>query len=253
MKVAIITGWSSWLWRRFIPPIYRTSVDQIWVLGRNKTRLKEIREEYWERVIPYVIDLSNKDEIDRFLLSLKASWAEIQFLVNNAWFWIFWTFEWAPIEDSLKMIDVNARAMVQLTHGCLPYMARKSNIINVSSMASFQPVPYLGVYAATKAFIKNYSRALAIELKDRYITVTTVMPWWMNTPFMQRADIWAKKTPKKYPHMANPEFVAEKALRDSMKWREVSIYWWYPKAIRLCYSILPDKLVMKYWIKQQDL
>nr|MBR6100088.1 SDR family NAD(P)-dependent oxidoreductase [bacterium] len=41
------------------------------------------------------------------------------------------------------MIDVNARAMVQLTYGCLPYMARKSNIINVSSMASFQPVPYL--------------------------------------------------------------------------------------------------------------
>jgi hypothetical protein len=90
-------------------------------------------------------------------------------------------------------------------------------------------------------------------LKDRYITITTVCPWWMQTPFMKKADVWAKKTPKKYFHIANPEYVAEKALRDANKWKEISVYWWYPKFIRICSAILPDKIMMKYWIKQQDL
>ena len=253
MKVAIITWASSWLGRWFIPPLFRTSVDQIRVLARSKAKLKEVREEYWERVVPYVIDLSKWKEIDVFLESLWSAWAEIVYLVNNAWFWLFWTFEWLSLEDSLKMIDVNNRAFVHLIHWCLPYMAKKSHIINVSSMASFQPVPYMSVYAATKSFIKSFSRALAMELKDRYITVTAVCPGWMKTPFMEKADVWAKKTPKKYNYLANPEYVAEKAIRDANKWKEISVYWWYPKLIRLCSTFLPDKIMMKFWIRQQDL
>jgi hypothetical protein len=101
--------------------------------------------------------------------------------------------------------------------------------------------------------VKSYSRALNVELKDSYITVTAVCPWWMDTNFMNVANIWAKKSPKVYPHKANPEFVAETALRDADKWKDISMYWWYSKMIRFLSAILPDKLLMKIRIKQQDL
>ena len=253
MRVAIITWASSWLWREFISPLYRTSVDQIRLLARSWDKLKEICAEYWERVIPYVIDLSKKEEINLFIESLKATWAEVMYLVNNAGFWTFGSFEGVDVENSLRMVDVNIKAMVDLIGWCLPYMGKDSHIINVSSMASFQPVPYMSVYAWTKAFIKNYSRALNIELKDKYITVTAVCPWWMKTWFMDVANVGAKKTPKKYVHLANPEYVAEKALRDAEKWKDISVYWWYPKMIRFFSFIVPDKILMKSWLRQQDL
>ena len=253
MRVAIITGASSWLWKEFVSPMYRREVDQIRILARSKKKLEEISKEYWERVVPYVIDLSKKEEIDLFLESLQATWAEVMYLVNNAWFWRFWSFEGVNIEDSLKMIDVNIKAIIHLISWCLPYMWKESHILNVSSMASFQPVPYLSVYAWTKSFLKSYSRALNVELKDKYVTVTAVCPWWMKTGFMDEADVWAKKTPKKYVHMSNPEYVAEKALKDAEKWKDISVYWGYTKMIRFLSFILPDKRLMKFWLRQQDL
>jgi hypothetical protein len=253
MKVAIITWASSWLGRQFVSPLYRKPVDQIRLLSRNKKKLEEISAEYWERVVPYVIDLSKKKEIDLFLESLKATWAEIMYLVNNAWFWLFWSFEGIDWEDISRMIDVNVKAMVHLISWCLPFMDRESHIINISSMSSFLPVPYMSVYAWTKAFIKSYSRALNVELKDKYISVTAVCPWWMKTGFMENADVWAKKTPKKYSHVANPEYVAEKAIRDAEKWKDISVYWWYPKMIHFLSCFIPDRILMKYRLKQQDL
>jgi hypothetical protein len=101
--------------------------------------------------------------------------------------------------------------------------------------------------------VKSYSRALNVELKDSYITVTAVCPWWMDTNFMNVANIWAKKSPKVYPHKVNPEFVAEKALRDADKWKDISMYWWYSKMICFLSAIFPDKWLMKIRIKQQDL
>jgi hypothetical protein len=92
-----------------------------------------------------------------------------------------------------------------------------------------------------------------VELKDSYITVTAVCPWRMDTNFMNVADVWAKKSPKKYLHKVNPEYVAEKALKDAEKWKDISIYWFYSKMLHFWSSVLPDKLLMKYWIRQQDL
>lgn len=253
MRIAIITWASSWLWRAFINPLYRAPVDQIWLLARNKERLKELQEEYWDRIVPCAIDLSKKEGIDALVKKFKELWVEIAYLVNNAWFWLFWSNETIPLDKTLDMIDVNIKALVNLTTNCLPFMGKWSRIINIASLASFQPVPYMAAYAATKSFVKSYSRALNVELKDSYITVTAVCPWWMDTNFMNVANIWAKKSPKVYPHKVNPEFVAETALRDADKWKDISMYWWYSKMIRFLSAILPDKLLMKIRIKQQDL
>ena len=91
------------------------------------------------------------------------------------------------------MINLNISAVVALGLYCIPYMKPGSHIINIASQASFQPLPYQNIYSSTKAFVRNYTRALNVELKDRRITATAVCPGWIDTGLYERGLIGAKK------------------------------------------------------------
>ena len=84
-------------------------------------------------------------------------------------------------------IDLDARAVVALTRACLPHMERGSRIIEVASAAAFYPLPYMNVYAASKAFVLRYTRALRWELHGSGITVTALCPTWVKTGFEAQA------------------------------------------------------------------
>lgn len=101
------------------------------------------------------------------------------------------------------MIDLNCGGVVAMGLVCIPYMSAGSRMLNVASQSAFQPLPYLNIYGATKAFVRNYSRALNIELKERGITVTAVCPGWMDTDLFDRARVGAKKAPRKFAGMGN--------------------------------------------------
>jgi len=85
------------------------------------------------------------------------------------------------------MIDLNISSVVAMELVCIPYMTQGSHIINIASQAAFQPLPHQNIYSSTKSFVRNYTRALNVELKDKGITATAVCPGWMKTGLFDMA------------------------------------------------------------------
>ena len=125
-------------------------------------------------------------------------------------------------------------------------MSEGARILNISSASSFQPVPYLGLYASTKAFVRSYSRALNVELRDRGIICTAVCPGWIDTEMLPKER--GGRTVR-YPGLVSPGRVAAQALRDSAKGRDMSVCGLFVKYEHLLSKLLPQRLLMKLWLR----
>lgn len=197
MRIAMITGASSGLGREFVYHADRSaSFDEIWVIARRAERLDELVASCTTKIRPIVADLSEKESIKELARLLeeqhdvqlqKGEGFSVGLLVNAAGFAKFGTFRDMTPEENESMIDVNCRALVDVTQLTLGYMGKGSRIIEVASCAGFQPLPGLNVYAATKAFVIAYTRALRWELGPHGIHVTALCPVWMKTEFAQVA------------------------------------------------------------------
>jgi len=197
--------------------------------------------------------LSNPNNIKNFGDFLKRENSNIKILINNAGFAKFCSYNDISIDETLNMINLNISGVVAMGLVCIPFMSKGSHIINIASQASFQPVPYQNVYSATKSFVKNYSRALNVELKEKGIIVTAVCPGWIKTNLFDRGCINAKKGTKKFAYMAMPDIVAKKALKDAYNNKDISVYGLYVNTCRFLSKILPEKLVMKIWLMMQGI
>src|SRR5208282_3610844 len=120
---------------------------------------------------------------------LQREGIAVDILINNAGFGVFGEFAQIPEEEILGQIDLNIRALTELTRLFLPAMiARRSGrIMNVASTAGFQPGPLMAVYYATKAYVISFSEAIANELRDSGVTVTCFCPGATETGFARRA------------------------------------------------------------------
>jgi uncharacterized protein len=118
---------------------------------------------------------------------------EVVILINNAGYGLWGMFEKIPIEFQKNMMQVNMNALVELTYLMLPLLKKqkKSYLMNISSTASYQAVPALAVYAATKSFVLLFTRALKFELKNTNISVTCYSPGATDTNFTNRAGMQA--------------------------------------------------------------
>ena len=151
------------------------------------------------------------------------------------------------------MIDLNINGLVAMGLVCIPYMKKGSHLINIASQASFQPLPYQNLYSSTKAFVRNYTRALNVELRDRGITATAVCPGWMKTDLIDIGLIGADKATNRFRMMVTPDVVAEKAIRDADHNKDISVYSLYVKTAHAFAKLLPQRLMMKIWLIQQHL
>jgi short-subunit dehydrogenase len=115
----------------------------------------------------------------------------VSILINNAGFGVYGLFAETDLTRELEMLQVNMASLVQLTKLFLQPMLdrREGRILNVASTASFQPVPRLSLYSASKAFVLSFSCALAVELKGAGVTVTTLCPGGTQTEFQKRAGM----------------------------------------------------------------
>lgn len=242
--IAIITGATGGIGKEFVGELSKEALDEIWVIGRNRERLGKLQEQYGEKIVPICADLTDMQELGR-IKHLLTKEVEIAYLINNAGVAHMMPskdFEAEEIENTLRL---NCKVPVILTNDCIPYMKRGSKIINVSSAAAFQPVPFINLYAATKAFEHSYSRALNMELKPAGITVTAVSPSWVDTDMLTKERNGEKV---RFPGMVSPKKVAEKAVKDAKRGKDVSVCSFYVKCQHLNVKLMPHKLVMKIWM-----
>jgi len=178
--VALITGASSGIGED-LARIYADNGFDLIITARRRARLESLAAELEPkcRVSIVAADLSEADgpaQLHRSVVDLGRR--PIEVLVNNAGVISNEPFAQAPLETVTGLINLNVRALAELTHLFLPEMVNRGygRILNVASVASFQPVPGLGVYAASKAFVLSLTEALAEELRGTGVTVTALCP-----------------------------------------------------------------------------
>ncbi len=245
-NIAVVTGASSGMGREFVLQIagkYK-KLDEIWVIARNAERLWQLQGEAALPVRVIAMDLTIPDNSKKLMALFATEIPRIRILVNSAGCGRIGNFFGSSYEGNLEMIDLNCRALTSVTYACLPYMPAKSRILNLASSASFAPQPGFAVYAASKAYVLSFSRALREELKEREITVTAVCPGPVDTEFFLSAGDNRKMSAVKKFAMAKPEPVVKKALADAAQRKELSVYGLSMKGSLLASKVIPHRILV---------
>ncbi len=247
MKIAIVTGASSGMGRETAIQLADQfgGMSEIWLIARRAERLDEL-----EKILPvparkFTIDLTDKSDLKKLQNALEELKPEVKFLVNASGYGKIGRVGTISLEEETGMPALNCEALCAVTHMVLPYMCRKSRIIQYASAAAFVPQPGFAVYSATKAFVLSYSRALNEELKSRQIKVTAVCPGPVKTEFFTIAETSGKIPFYKRFTMADPVKVVRLAIRDSILGKPVSVYGPVMKAFRILTKVVPHEIIFK--------
>ena len=253
MKIAVITGASSGMGRELAIQIsQKESFDEIWVIARREDALQNLKESIKTKVRPVPLDLAKQESFEEYKTLLEKENPEVAFLANVAGFGKFGRYDQIALKDCMDMIDLNCKALVAMTQLTLPYMKRGSRILQLDSLSAFQPVPYINVYGSTKSFVLSYSRALNRELKTEGIRVMSVNPGWVKTEFFDHATASSNDAVIYYNVMYEAKDVIKTAIRDLYHTKkDVSIHGLPVKLQVFAVKLLPHKLIMNIWMKQQ--
>ena len=252
MRIAVITGASSGMGKEFARQLARQGgLDEIWAIARREQRLKELADELSIPLRAFAMDLTQEQSFEQYAQALEEEKPEVAILVNCSGYGKFGHFSDIALDDMMGMIDLNCKALVRMTALTLPYMGRGGEIYQLDSLSSFQPVPYINIYGATKAFVLSHSRALNLELRPRGIRVMAICPGWVDTEFFDRAETQSEKVVTYFNAVYRPEDVVATALKDMKKGKDVSIHGFKIKAQVFFTKLLPHRLVMRIWMKQQ--
>lgn len=252
MRIAIVTGASSGIGREFalqIEHVYK-ELDEIWITARRKDRLESLKKELHIPVRIFPGSLTGSDICKQIQAALEADRPDVRMLVNAAGFGKIGTVEEIAGEAfplQLDMIDLNCRALTEMTCLCLPWMSKGSRILNVASGAAFCPQSDFAVYAATKAYVLSFSRGLQGEVKQKGIVVTAVCPGPVDTEFFQVSG--TSGSAMKEAVMERPETVVRQALLDARKGREVSVCGLPMKAAQIASKVLPYRVIRLFMEK----
>lgn len=227
MNTTLITGASSGIGEAFARKLaarghnlllVARSEDKLITLCNELGRARSIRAQY------LAIDLSEPEAPARLFEETKERDLQIDFLINNAGFGSMGDFAKLDLPQELKMIDLNVRALVELTHRFLaPMRERKGGaIINVASTAGFQPVPFMGTYAATKAFVLSFSESLWEENRPLGVKVMALCPGATDTNFFEASKM---QRPPARPSQT-PEQVVDVAMRALARGKSSVISGW---------------------------
>jgi short-subunit dehydrogenase len=191
-KTAIVTGASSGIGAAFARELAARGMSVV-LVARSREALSElaaeIESQHPAKAHVVCCDLSQPDAALAVAKQTAALGLTIDLVINNAGFMTHGRFETIdPARDQAEIM-VNVNALVGLTHAYLPGMLerREGGVINVASVAGFQPIPYLAVYAATKAFVISFSVALWEECRDRNVCVMGLCPGTTATQLFDRA------------------------------------------------------------------
>jgi short-subunit dehydrogenase len=246
MKIAIITGASSGLGVELYKELQKEALDEIWVIARRENRLLELKEKFGKiatSVIP--MDVTTRENMEKLVRILDEKKPDVKFLINNAGFGTIGNLDEADYQTQGGIVELNVRALTEITTIVLPYMSEKSYIVNVCSIASFVPNARMTTYSATKAYVMSFTKSLRYELKKRKINVTAICPGPMDTEFLAVAGI-EKGTSKTFDTLprCNVEKTAKGGLKAAKKGRCVYTPHPFFKLYRVLAKILPHSWLM---------
>lgn len=239
--IALITGATGDLGKEFIKRLL-DEVDQIWAVGRSDERLSEIVQKFGQKVVPIRSDLSKEAEIQALCERIEAEKPEIRYLINNAGVAKMGEFRECSHDEIFTMLNINCEAAALLCRASIPFMEKGSYILNIASASAFQPNPYISLYAASKAYLLSFTRAINRELSD--VTCTAVCPGWVDTKMLPKENDGKRI---RYPGIVTTEKVVRKALKDCHKGKDVSLSSPMFRYTRFYSKVMPHRFVMNQW------
>jgi len=247
IAAVIITGGSSGIGKSFIELIGKLRPDlEICNLSRREPTISGNTQLKLRHV---ACDLSDSAQVGRALgdvaefLKTRAPSGGI-LLINNSGFGVYGRFPEPAIAQQVEMVDVNVRAVLQLTGGLLPAIkARGGVIVTVASTAAFQPTAYLGVYGATKAFVLHWSLALNEELRGTGVRTLAVCPGPTSTDFFRRAGLAEGSVPDAFGETSEQVVLA--SLRAIAAGKSMIVSGWRNKLMTAVSSKFPKPLVAR--------
>ena len=253
MNIAIVTGASSGMGREFVLQLSDyVKVDEIWVIARRTAALEALQQGLCTPLRPISLDLCDSASFDSFQALLAAEKPHVSLLVNAAGFGKFGAFQNIPLQEDLRMIDLNCKALVAMTRLTLPYMGPGSHILQLDSLSAFQPVPYIATYGASKSFVLSYTRAINRELKGSGIRMMAMNPGWVKTEFFNHALETNGSEVQYYNKLWEARDVVATGLRDLYKTKkDYSIHGFSVRMQVRAVKLLPHKMVMNTWCNQQ--
>ncbi|MCA9075662.1 MAG: SDR family oxidoreductase [Planctomycetaceae bacterium] len=249
----LITGASSGIGKEFARQLAARGMHLV-LTARRSELLDELAEELHTRhgtkTEIVVGDLAEIGFARQLYDTIDAKGLQIQLLVNNAGAGHVGTIQDADVDRMVQLVELDVRSLTELTYLYLHEMLkrRKGAIINVASVTAFQPVAYMPVYAASKAFVLHFSEALWAETRDQGVTVTALCPGTTQTDFFDSAGVggWLKK------HRSQTvDQVVKAALRGLRKKRQYYVSGWLNYLLSLAVRLAPRRFVviesMKYF------
>lgn len=244
-RVALITGASAGIGAE-LARVFAAHGHRAVLVARRADRLDALADEIGAtgpRPITIACDLRDRNAGEAIEAALAREGVEPDHVVNNAGFGLLGAATGRPLAAQLDMIDVNVRALTDLSLRFAESLARhRGGILNVASLAGFLPGPNMAVYYATKAFVVSFSEALSHELGPRGVRVTALCPGPVPTEFQDRAGIRRDASPLIASCSARE--VAEAGYRAVMKGRRVVIPGRGLSAIPLLVRLLPRGVVL---------
>jgi uncharacterized protein len=217
MTTALITGASGGIGKAFAEELARRKNNLI-LVARSRDKLNllatDLQTKYQIRIDVIVKDLTQLNATGEVFTEVQNLGLTVDLLINNAGFGDYTDFAESDRERQIQMLQLNIVALVDLTHRFLQPMRQKrsGSIINVSSITAFQPMPYLAVYAASKAFILNFSEALWAETRKYGVKILCICPGPTETGFFEEAK-FPTSTGTRSMKLATSEVVVRHTLQ----------------------------------------
>lgn len=218
MKTALVTGASSGIGEAFARELAAKKTDLV-LVARSQNKLeqlaKELQEQYQIKTEVIVQDLTQVNAGQLLFDKITATGLIIDLLINNAGFGDYGEFCDRPLAKQIAMVQLNISVLLELTGLFLPIMKQRGSggIINISSIAAFQPLPYMSVYAASKAFVLSFTEALWAENRDSGVNILALCPGPTESEFFKRADFPDAFGGGNSGSMASSEQVVKDALK----------------------------------------
>ncbi|MBZ5859364.1 SDR family NAD(P)-dependent oxidoreductase [Flavihumibacter profundi] len=254
MAYAVITGASKGIGKCIAVELASRGYDLL-LIARSEAELKAVSQELESRFnvkAPFLmLDLSQPGSAKKIFDKCYSEALPVSILVNNAGYGLAGSFMSYEAGDHLAMMKVNIDVPVELTHLFLDTLKKspQSYILNIASSAAYQAVPGLSVYAASKAFLLSFTRALRQELKSSNVSVTCICPGTTDTNFNDRANLNDKARQMAKRVTMTSEKVAKIAVSGMFSGKAEVIPGFINKLGAVLVKILPNEMVEKTAMK----